>query len=278
VLDVLAKFDYAALTEAQRLSLIRAYQLCVIRMGKPPAEVCTQVAARLDALFPTHRTFEDRELCGLLVTLDSPKVVAKTLALMATAKDDGEAIASEALLARNEGYARAAAEMAQSRPDQQQIALVFALRKATAGWTPELRKQFFAWFPTTAPWKGGNSFKKFIDNARTEALVNFVPEPERAALDALSAKIEVPTIANYVAPKGPGKAWTLDEVLALTETGLTGRDYEQGKAMFTSTMCITCHRFRSRRRQHWPRHQRRGQSLHHARLPGEHHRPQQGDQ
>ena len=243
VLDVLARFDYAALSEAQRLSLIRAYQLCVIRMGKPPAEVCTQVAARLDALFPTHRTFEDRELCGLLVTLDSPKVVAKTLALMATAKDNGEAIASESLLARNEGYARAAAEMAQSRPNQQQIALVFALRKATAGWTPELRKQFFAWFPTTAPWKGGNSFKKFIDNARTEALVNFVPEPERVALDALSTKIEAPTIANYVAPKGPGKAWTLDEVLALTETGLKGRNYEQGKAMFTSTMCITCHRF-----------------------------------
>jgi len=212
-------------------------------MGKPPAEVCAQVTARLDALFPTHRTFEDRELCGLLVTLDSPKVVAKTLALMATAKDDGEAIASESLLARNEGYAKAAAAMAESRPNKQQIALVFALRKAKAGWTPELRKQFFAWFPTTAPWKGGNSFKGFLNNARTEALANFVPENERAELDALSTKIDAPAIANYVAPKGPGKAWTLDEVLALTETGLKGRNFEQGKTMFTSTMCLTCHRF-----------------------------------
>jgi putative heme-binding domain-containing protein len=243
VFEVLAKFDYAKLSEEQRLSLLRVYQLCVVRMGKPPAEVCAQVAARLDALFPTHRTFEDRELCGLLVTLDSPKVVAKTLALMATAKDDGEAIASESLLARNEGYAKAAAAMAESRPNKQQIALVFALRKAKAGWTPELRKQFFAWFPTTAPWKGGNSFKGFLNNARTEAVANFVPENERAELDALSTKIDAPAIANYVAPKGPGKAWTLDEVLALTETGLKGRNFEQGKTMFTSTMCLTCHRF-----------------------------------
>jgi len=243
VFEVLAKFDYAKLSEEQRLSLLRVYQLCVVRMGKPPAEVCAQVTARLDALFPTHRTFEDRELCGLLVTLDSPKVVAKTLALMATAKDDGEAIASESLLARNEGYAKAAAAMAESRPNKQQIALVFALRKAKAGWTPELRKQFFAWFPTTAPWKGGNSFKGFLNNARTEALANFVPENERAELDALSTKIDAPAIANYVAPKGPGKAWTLDEVLALTETGLKGRNFEQGKTMFTSTMCLTCHRF-----------------------------------
>ena len=55
------------------------------------------------------------------------------------------------------------------------------------GWTPELRKAFFAWFPRTRGWKGGNSFTKFLDNIRTESLANFVPDAtEREALDTLS--------------------------------------------------------------------------------------------
>ena len=49
--------------------------------------------------------------------------------------------------------------------------------------------------------------------------------------------------ANLVMPKGPGKAYTVDEVVALAQGGLKGRNFEQGKAMFASTLCIACHHF-----------------------------------
>lgn len=243
VLEALNRIDYKSQDKFHRLELVRGYQVCFTRFGKPSADVCEQVAAKFDALYPDGDSQTDRELCQLLVFLDSKKVVAKTIALMATAKDDGEALASDALLARNTGYGAAANSVHDSRPNKQQIAYVFALRNATAGWTPELRKQFFAWFPTTSEWRGGNSFKKFLQNARTEAMANFVPAEEKATLEALSTKVEAPPVANYVAPKGPGKAYTIDEVVALTKTGLKGRNYANGKAMFSSIMCSACHHF-----------------------------------
>ena len=50
---------------------------------------------------------------------------------------------------------------------------------------------------------------------------------------------------NYVAPKGPGKNYTLDEATALATAGLKagGRDFANGEAMYRSVMCATCHRF-----------------------------------
>ena len=243
ILEALNRIDYAAQDAFHRVAVIRGYSVAFTRFGKPAADVCAQVAAKFDAAFPDKDSQVNRELCQLLIFLDSKAVVAKTVAMIPTAKDDGEAIASDSLLARNMGYGAAAAGVHDSRPNKQQIAYVFALRNATAGWTPELRKQFFSWFPTTASWRGGNSFKKFLENARKESMDNFVPADEKAALEALSTKVEAPPVANYVAPKGPGKAYTIDEVVALTKTGLKDRNYVTGKAMFSSIMCIACHHF-----------------------------------
>jgi putative heme-binding domain-containing protein len=162
---------------------------------------------------------------------------------MATATDDWEDLASHSVLSRHDGYARAAQSAASSRPNRQQIAFMFALRNATEGWTPELRRTFFSWFPRARTWKGGNSFKGFIENIRQEALARFVPEKEIAALEELSGKVVGGDIPNFVAPKGPGRAWSIDEVVTLTAGGFKKRDFANGEAMFRSTMCLTCHRF-----------------------------------
>lgn len=234
----------ANLPTSQRLAALRATQLVLTRLGKPDAEVCAQIAEVLDAAYPADDPMINRELCQLLVAVDSTRVVSKTLALMATARDDFEEVASDAVLSRNDGYANAARAAAGSRPNAQQISYMAALRNAAAGWTPELRQTYFSWFPRARSWKGGNSFSGFIENIRQEALANFAPESELAALDALSSKVEaIANAPNYVAPKGPGKNWTVDEVVALTAGGLKGRDFANGEAMYRSTMCATCHRF-----------------------------------
>lgn len=243
MLRSLGVLSSAKLSRSQILGSLRALGLIFTRLGKPDASTCGQIVSRIDSLFPSQDPIIDRELCQLLVFLDSPSVVSKTLGLMATATDDWEDIASDAVLSRHEGYARAAQSAAASRPNRQQIALMFALRNATEGWTPELRRTFFSWFPRARTWKGGNSFKGFIENIRTEALANFVPKSELAALDELSSRVEGGDIPNFVAPKGPGKAWTIDEVVSLTNSGFKGRDFANGQAMFSSVMCLTCHRF-----------------------------------
>jgi putative heme-binding domain-containing protein len=243
LIEALGKLDYTKLTPDLRLSLLRAWELAFTRMGKPSTDVCSAVVAKLEPLFPDADPMANRELVSLLVFLDSPRVVARTVPMLTTAKDAAEAIATDELLARNEGYARAAQAMVASRPNRQAMAYAYALRVAKAGWTPELRKTFFAWFPQTHSWKGGNSFTKFIDNIRTEALATFVPDAEKAPLDELSKKAPAPIMANYVAPKGPGKAYTVDDVVKLVGTGLSGRNLQNGKAMYASTLCAACHHF-----------------------------------
>lgn len=243
MLIALGKLEGAELNLNQQLASLRALQLVLIRLGKPSAEVCAKIAEKLESVFPAENDLINRELCQLLVVVDSTKAPVKTLALLATAKDDFQEVATDAVLSRNDGYANAARAAAGSRPNGQQISYMFALRNATAGWTPELRKTYFSWFPRARTWKGGNSFKGFIENIRKDAMATFVPAEEVAALEELSSKSEAITIPNYVAPKGPGKAWTIEEVVKLTASGLKGRDFANGEAMYRSTMCATCHRF-----------------------------------
>lgn len=243
ILEALGKLEGQELSLDQTLAGLRALELALIRLGKPAPDTCADLADRLGAYYPHKDSFVNRELCQILIFLDSPKVVSQTLGLMATAKDDHEDIAGESLLERNVSYANAAKLVSASRPNKQQIAYMFALRNARAGWTPELRKTFFSWFPHARTWKGGNSFKGFIENIRKEALANFVPPEEVAELDALSSKVEAVAMANITPPKGPGRAWTIDEVLALARNGIRGRNYESGKNLFAATMCLTCHRF-----------------------------------
>ena len=243
VFAALLKLDFKTIAPELRQPLLRAWELSLTRFGKPAAAAAAPVLAKLDSLYPDRDPLVNRELVQILVLLDSPTVVAKTVPMLATVHDPMADIANESLLARNDKYAEAAREMQNSRPNGQAISLAYDLRAATVGWTPALRKAYFAWFPSTRGWKGGNSFNKFLDNIRTEALATFAPAEERAALDAMS-KLPAPApVQNGVTPKGPGKAYTVDDVVALTQGGLKGRDFARGKAMFSATLCASCHHF-----------------------------------
>jgi len=244
LLDALARFDLAKLDPTLRLGFLRVYELALTRYGKPAPAIRAQLAARLEPLFPSIEPLANRELVQLLVFCDSRSVVARTVPLLDTARDADVTIASDGLLARNSGYARAVDGLHTSRPNRQAIAYAYALRAARVGWTPELHKAYFGWFPHTAAWKGGNSFRKFLENIRTEALANTVPDlAARPALEALARQTPPPPAANLVIPKGPGKAYTVDEIVALASAGLRGRNFEQGKAMYASTLCVRCHHF-----------------------------------
>ena len=245
LIAALTALDIAKQPADLRLQLLRAWELAFTRMGRPAPEVCAQVAATLDPLFPTTDAYANRELVALLSYLGSPSIVAKTVPMLGTAKDADITVASEEVLARNDGYARAVAGMHDSRPNRQAISYVYSLREAKAGWTPELRKAYFGWFPTTRAWKGGNSFTKFLDNIRNEGLANFVPDAtERTALDELSKKAPPAAPANLVMPKGPGKNYTVADVTALAAGGIKGRNFEQGRAMYASTLCVNCHKIK----------------------------------
>ncbi len=131
ILESLGKLDFNKLDGQGQLALLRAYELAFTRLGKPAPELCAKVAAKLDPLFPSADPNANRELVGLLVCVDSPSIVAKTVPLLDNTKDEDATIANDAVLARNEGYAKAVEAMHASRPNRQAIAYAYALRNAT---------------------------------------------------------------------------------------------------------------------------------------------------
>ncbi len=246
IIEALSRLDFAKQPAALQLPLLRAWQLAFARGGKPDAATCARVAAKLDPHFPHADAFVNRELHALLVFLDSPSVVAKTVPLLSVSEPatvTGEMLGGAQLIARNDNYGKVVSSVGDSRPDRQQIAYAYNLRHATVGWTPQLRLQFFSWFARTATWRGGNSFSGFIQNIRTETLANVPDAAERAALNALSKPTAPTFAAGAVTPKGPGRNYTVAEATSLVEGKLVGRDFAQGKGLFTATACTVCHRF-----------------------------------
>ncbi|MDB6040860.1 MAG: heme-binding protein, partial [Verrucomicrobiales bacterium] len=243
ILELLNHLDFGQLDESQRLATVRAYQLAFIRLGVPEGDVRDSTIKRLDALYPSSSRSLNHEVAGTLIRIGDPNVVAKTVPLMLTANDGDLKYASDALLERNRGYASAFAQASTSRPNQEQIAFAYLLREAKTGWTPALRKSFFAWFPRTAPWQGGNSFRGYIENIRKDALGTVTDTAERRSLDALSTQKPVGGVPEFAMPKGPGKSYTVDEAVAIVGGGIKGRDFENGRAMFHSMGCASCHRF-----------------------------------
>lgn len=85
----------------------------------------------------------------------------------------------------------------------------------------------------------------YIDKARESAL-DYVPKSEYAYYDSLSTNTaSAEAVIDWVkimSDGGPGRNWKLQEALEVVENNLKGRDFEQGKLMYSASACISCHR------------------------------------
>lgn len=255
VLAALDRIDPAALDVGGRIDLARAYELAIVRLGEPAADAKIRIASRFGSLFPSGHFDLDRELSSLLVGVRAPGIVSKLVSLLAApttsaattnlAPSEGDL---ERLLERNAHYGGAVRASLEKRADLLQIHYAYVLR--TVGdrdaWTAADRKGYYEWFARTRDWAGGNSFRKFIVNIENESLAHLT-DTEKMALETLG--IRKPYVPPPLPkPEGPGRPWTLDDVLALAAKpgadGLAqGRDFEHGKRTFAAARCIICHRF-----------------------------------
>ena len=244
VLTALGRAPWPSLTEEQQLAALRTASVALIRMGRLPEEARAAVCEKLDPLFPAKSFALNQSLCELLVKLNSRQVVPKAMALMGSiATDDQSDLANRDLLLRSEGYAQGVLAAQSSKPNRQQIAYAYALRESTAGWSPELYRQYFRWFNTARKFEGGNSLRGFIENMRKDAL-NRVPADLKSELDSISGEL-ITTPQELPKPIGPGHAWTTEELFSLTASGLTGRNFDAGKRAYEAALCSSCHRFGS---------------------------------
>src|SRR5262249_45459909 len=86
--DRLLKLGEEKLADEQRLDLYRVWQIAMNRMGPPTDK--KPLITQLDAQYPAKSREANAELCALLVYLEAPKVVEKTLKLLAEAPTQEE--------------------------------------------------------------------------------------------------------------------------------------------------------------------------------------------
>jgi len=255
LLAALDGIDLNGVDTATTIDLVRAYELALIRLGEPSAEVKARIAARFAPLFPSGSFDLDRELSSLLVTVRAPGIVTKLVAMLAA--PSGSAGSTNLapseddlrqLIGRNAGYGNAVRAALEKRSDLLQVHYAYALRTVAEkdAWSLADRKGYHDWFQRAQQWAGGNSFRKFLVNIENESLAGY-SDTEKLALETLGARTPY-TPPPLPKPEGPGRAWTVEDVLAAAnqdgEKGLSkGRNFEHGKRTFAATRCIVCHRY-----------------------------------
>jgi len=250
MIQSLVKVDFNRLSPSQKIDMVRAFEVLIFRMGKPEGAARDQVIAYLNSQYPSSANELDRVLSKVLVYIEAPGAVEKTVALLATAKDDpmDKTVSSSSdLIMRNPQYGLDIARMLSNVPPAQQTYLATVLSEANSGWTPELQENYFKWFANAFTYKGGVSYVGFIDKARKKALAH-TPTDKTSYFDTLSGGALLTSSGNDLAdrpqPKGPGRRRTLEEALALLDEPLANRDFENGKNMFDATLCSSCHGMR----------------------------------
>jgi putative heme-binding domain-containing protein len=255
VLAALDSIDPGSLAGDDQLALVRAYQLALVRLGQPAPAAAAGIAARLGPLFPSGQFDLDRELASLLVAVRAPGIARTLVARLAAPSNSADTTnlaPSEddlrQLIERNARYGSAVRTSLEKRSDLLQIHDAYVLRTlrdepGSPAWTPADRKGYYEWFARAREWAGGNSFRKFLANIEAESLAG-LSDTEKLALETLGVrKPYVPP--PLPKPKGPGRVWTMSDVMAAAGKGLTdrSRDFAAGRRAFAAARCIVCHRF-----------------------------------
>lgn len=240
VLAKLGGVDFAALSHFDKLALLRAYSLCFLRLGDATAEQRAQVAAKLEPFYPSNDEDLDTELCRVLSYLDAPSVVAKTVALMKVTQAKTMAY-DEEMLSRHK-YGKPILKAMANTPNSQNIHYAYCLRRVQSGWTLDTRKYYFSWLKDSLEKSGGQSFDGYIRAIRDDAIAH-LPEDKAAAVAWLLGDIAALDLATLPKASGPPGAWSTETAMELLADDLSGRDFKNGKKMFSAGTCIACHRF-----------------------------------
>jgi putative heme-binding domain-containing protein len=233
VLKSLARFPLASLDEPQRLDKLRVIEVSISRHGKPGPEVTKQIVDELDPQYPAKSYAMNRELCQVLLALNAPGAVTKTMQLLDAASTQEE-----------------------------QIGYVLYLRTIKDGWTPELRRQYFSWWipgrankaqwPWVTQWfkdagreyDDGASFPKFIAHFHDDAARTLTPDEAKALEPVLAA-----FPSQNAQPRRPARVhkfvreWTMADLEPSLGGVSHGRNFRRGRETFADAQCASCHRF-----------------------------------
>lgn len=233
LIEALGRLAEKRFEGAEVLEALRVLQVSFARMGKPEGDMGNGVIEALDRRYPSQSAEANREIAQLLIFLQGPDVVEKTLKLV---KD--------------------------SATFEDQMFYMFHLRTLKSGWSRAQREQYFAWFnqapkakkehPAEAvawfkeagrEYSDGSSFPRFIANARGDAVASLTDQ-ERNDLASIISRGDQQTLPKPRERKFV-KEWRTADVLGdLDQISRGGRNFQRGRQAFIDAQCLACHRMR----------------------------------
>jgi putative heme-binding domain-containing protein len=234
ILKSLAAIPFANLTEEQTLAKLRVMEVSIARQGVPTGDLAKQVIADLDPQYPAKSEFVNRELSQILLALNAPNAVAKTVALLKAAPTQEE-----------------------------QVTYAMHLRNIKGGWNVELRKTYLSWWnagrSTEHPahvvnwfedagirFNNGASFANFMSQAHEAAKFTMSPE-EIVALNEILSTYTATHSNKPLLPKGPPRKvvqeWKTADLQPLLDQVSKGRSFSRGREIYIEAQCAACHRY-----------------------------------
>ncbi|MBS0263957.1 MAG: c-type cytochrome [Planctomycetes bacterium] len=216
VLARLSEWLNEKVDDPQRLVLLRAIQLAIIRLGYPTPKLKTELIHSLQLRYGPNAPAAERQMtCEILVALEAPQVASLTLNLFATATTQEE-----------------------------KLFYLFALRNVSNGWSLDDRRRYFAELKRAETFQGAHYLQRFVTFIRSDALAT-LSDPERRALaPAIKSLGRSPDAAT-----GPLQAtrpelhkWTLPNLTSALDKLTTAPDVARGRELFAEALCIRCHR------------------------------------
>lgn len=217
VMQRLDAIAWEPLDHHDKLALLRAYGLALLRLGPADAQIKQSIASRFEAHFPSGDPILDRELSRLLASV------------------------------RARGFVKAAIQQLPSlgsAEEKSHYLLVLSVCAEVMS-TDEL-DVFFAQLTETKRSGGGKSYGGYMD-AIGQRVMEQLPPEARASLAARAEQLVRVDEQPEDSIQGTKfvRAWTIDELSRLAERPLIDCDLRNGRRVFSKANCITCHRIQN---------------------------------
>ncbi|QDT96035.1 c-type cytochrome [Gimesia aquarii] len=216
VLGALNRIDLKKLKQSQLLGLLRVYQLCFIRLGRPDTTQATAVNRRLSSLYP-HPTSSVNHLLGeLLVYLQDTDIVTKSISLLSD-----------------------------TSTQEEQIRAARTLTFAKQGWNEDRQRHFLKWLGHARTFSGGKQITERIRDIRTD-FIAILSEQERQKFSKEIAALDKPLVELETVPARPVvQEWTLSDLEPHLTSVASNRSYKSARQALLAANCLKCHRIGS---------------------------------
>jgi putative heme-binding domain-containing protein len=199
------------LVNTETLVRLRAAQYAMMRHRVTDKDK-QAIRRDLELRYPATSWAENQLLAELLVFLQSPCVVERTLALIPKAEND-----------------------------QQRLFYLYVLRLAENGWTLDRRREYLKGLKSSEKFAGAHYLPRFLTYIRTDALATF-SEEERVDLAQDIDELGRYTESDVPPPRPEINKWTLDKLTSAVSGIKRPINVEQGSKLYAEAQCIRCHR------------------------------------